>query len=51
MTLGPHLKRIEKWIEDDKKQPRKQRHTARRILTDWKMNMVIKEVKKQSGVM
>jgi len=34
--LGPHLKRIEKWIEDDKKQPRKQRHTARRIFNRLK---------------
>jgi len=30
-VLGPHIERIEQWIKDDKNQPRKQRHTARRI--------------------
>lgn len=30
-VLGPYLKIIEQWLKEDKKQPRKQRHTARRI--------------------
>jgi transposase len=30
-VLEPYLKIIEGWLEDDKSQPRKQRHTARRI--------------------
>lgn len=30
-VLGPYLKQIEQWLLEDKKQPRKQRHTARRI--------------------
>ena len=29
--LGPYLKVIDKWLTDDKKQSRKQRHTAVRI--------------------
>jgi len=29
--LGPYLKLIDKWLTDDKKQPKKQRHTAVRI--------------------
>jgi len=30
-VLGPYLTTINKWLEDDKKQPKKQRHTARRV--------------------
>lgn len=30
-VLGPYLEIIDGWLEDDKVQPRKQRHTARRI--------------------
>jgi transposase len=30
-TLGPHLALIDKWLNDDKDQPKKQRHTAVRI--------------------
>ena len=30
-VLNPYIKIIEKWLIEDKKQPRKQRHTARRI--------------------
>lgn len=29
--LGPYLEQIDNWLQADKKQPRKQRHTARRI--------------------
>ncbi len=29
--LGPYLKIIDKWLEDDKQRPKKQRHTAVRI--------------------
>ena len=30
-VLGPYLLVIDQWLEEDKKRPRKQRHTARRI--------------------
>lgn len=30
-VLGPYLKIIDRWLEEDKDRPRKQRHTARRI--------------------
>jgi len=30
-VLGPYLKVIDKWLEDDKQRPKKQRHTAVRI--------------------
>jgi len=30
-VLGPYLETINEWLENDKKQPKKQRHTARRI--------------------
>lgn len=30
-VLGPHLTTIDSWLEGDKNQPKKQRHTARRI--------------------
>ena len=30
-VLGPYLKVIDSWLEQDKEQPKKQRHTARRI--------------------
>ena len=30
-VLGPYLKVIDRWLEEDKGRPRKQRHTARRI--------------------
>ena len=30
-ALGPYITTIEKWLENDKGQPKKQRHTARRI--------------------
>jgi transposase len=30
-VLGPYLPVIEQWLEDDKKRPKKQRHTAKRI--------------------
>jgi transposase len=30
-VLGPYLGTIDGWLKDDKEQPRKQRHTARRI--------------------
>ncbi|MFA7186199.1 MAG: IS21 family transposase [Victivallales bacterium] len=30
-TLGPYLKIIDRWLKDDKEQPKKQRHTAVRI--------------------
>ena len=30
-VLGPYLKIIDKWLEDDKAHPKKQRHTAVRI--------------------
>jgi len=30
-VLGPFLDTIDEWLENDKKQPKKQRHTARRI--------------------
>ncbi len=29
--LGPYLKIIDKWLEDDKQRPKKQRHTAVRV--------------------
>ena len=30
-VLGPYMETIEKWLEEDRSQPKKQRHTARRI--------------------
>jgi len=30
-VLGPYVKIIDKWLDEDKIRPRKQRHTARRI--------------------
>ena len=30
-VLGPYLKIIDQWLQDDKKQPKKQRHTAVRV--------------------
>ena len=30
-VLGPYLPIIDKWLEDDKKSPKKQRHTAVRV--------------------
>jgi transposase len=30
-VLGPYLKIIDKWLEDDKQRPKKQRHTAVRV--------------------
>ena len=30
-VLGPYLQTIDKWLEDDKKSPKKQRHTAVRV--------------------
>jgi transposase len=30
-TLGPYLEIIDKWLEEDKKRPKKQRHTAVRV--------------------
>lgn len=30
-VLGPHMATIDRWLEEDKDQPRKQRHTATRI--------------------
>jgi len=30
-VLGPYLKIINKWLEDDKERPKKQRHTAVRV--------------------
>lgn len=30
-VLGPHIKRIDQWLTDDKQRPKKQRHTAVRI--------------------
>jgi transposase len=30
-VLGPHLETIDGWLKADKEQPRKQRHTARRV--------------------
>jgi len=30
-VLGPHLKTIDRWLEEDKHRPAKQRHTAKRI--------------------
>lgn len=30
-VLGPYLKFVDKWIEDDKQSPKKQRHTAVRV--------------------
>ena len=29
--IGPHIQRIGQWLEDDRKLPKKQRHTAKRI--------------------
>ena len=29
--IGPHIKRIEQWLEEDRQLPKKQRHTAKRI--------------------
>ena len=29
--IGPHIKRIEQWLEEDRELPKKQRHTAKRI--------------------
>ncbi len=37
-ALGDHLETIEKWLKDDLKNPRKQRHTARRVY-----NRLVKE--------
>jgi len=30
-VLGPYLKTIDRWLEEDKERPKKQRHTAKRI--------------------
>ena len=30
-VLGPYLEIIDKWLEDDKQRPKKQRHTAVRV--------------------
>jgi len=30
-VLGPYMETIDKWLEEDRSQPKKQRHTARRI--------------------
>ncbi len=35
-VLGPYLKVIDQWLEDDKKRPKKQRHTAVRIFSRLK---------------
>ena len=35
-VLGPHLKTIDGWLDADKEQPKKQRHTARRVYTRLK---------------
>lgn len=35
-VLGPHLQTIEQWLKEDKNQPSKQRHTARRIFNRLK---------------
>ena len=35
-VLGPYLQTIEQWLKEDKNQPPKQRHTARRIFNRLK---------------
>ena len=35
-VLGPYLNTIDQWLQDDKKQPKKQRHTAVRVFNRLK---------------
>ncbi|MBT3256231.1 MAG: IS21 family transposase, partial [Deltaproteobacteria bacterium] len=35
-VLGPHVKTIDQWLNDDKERPKKQRHTAVRVFNRLK---------------
>jgi transposase len=60
-VLGPYLKIIDKWLEDDKQRPKKQRHTAVRVYNRLKqehsftgaattVNRYVREAKLRLGI-